>query len=287
MTELESPVRRRADRLGTDTKPPISGLVITFNEADRIGDCLRSMRPVCQQLIVLDAGSTDGTADVARRAGAEVVVCEWQGFTQQRNRALELAAHPWALFLDADERVSPELAREILSLFESASAAQDRLAGVDGFDMRFRTCFLGNELRFGASVREHHVRLFRTTLRYRQRRVHEYLLCEPHRIEKIAGYVLHDTARDYAHYQSKLARYATLLAADRADAGRQSSFFNAWIRAGFFWLKNYWMRAGFLDGLAGYLYHRLHAEYVFGKHIRLFEHNLRASCPPEAHRMRR
>jgi (heptosyl)LPS beta-1,4-glucosyltransferase len=278
MAELESPARRRAGSLASGTKPPISGLVITFNEADRIGDCLRSMQPVCQQLLVLDAGSTDGTVEIARRAGAAVVVSEWQGFARQRNRALELAAHPWALFLDADERLSPELVREILSIFEPSSLYQNRLERVDGFDMRFRTRFLGNELRFGASVREHHVRLFRASLRYRQRRVHEYLLCDPHRVGRIAGYVLHDTARDYAHYQNKLARYATLLAADRADVGRRSTFFSAWLRAGFFWLKNYWIRAGFLDGLAGYLYHRLHAEYVFGKHIRLYEHNLRASC---------
>jgi len=227
---------------------------------------------------VLEAGSTDGTADAARRAGAQVVTCDWQGFTRQRNRALELAKYPWALFLDADERLSGDLVREILAIFNASSDGEAQLADLDGFDMRFRTRFLGKALRFGASTREHHVRLFRTTLRYRQRRVHEHLLFDPRRVRMLSGRVLHDTARDYAHYQGKLARYATLLAVDRAEAGRQSSLGKAWIRAGFFWLKNYWIRAGFLDGYAGYLYHRLHAEYVFGKHARLWEHNVRASC---------
>lgn len=259
--------------------PPISGLVITYNEADRIGECLKSMRPVCRELLVLDANSTDGTAEVARRAGADVVICNWQGFTRQRNRALELAKYPWALFLDADERISDDLTRQILRTFDAPMEGQAIPDDIDGFDLPFRTRFLDREMRFGASVVEHHVRLFRTTLRYRQRRVHETLIFDPSRIRRLSGRVLHDTARDYAHYQGKLARYATLLAADRAEAGRQSSLRQAWLSAAFFWLKNYWIRAGFLDGTAGYLYHRLHAEYAFGKHARLWEYRSRTSCP--------
>ena len=160
-------------------RPPISGLIIAYNEADRIGECLKSMQTVCRELIVLDAHSTDGTAEVARRAGARVVTCDWPGFTQQRNRALEMASCPWALFLDADERLSADLARQIHMILDAGADDHPVLADIDGFDLPFRTHFLGKNLRFGASASEHHVRLFRTKIRYRPCRVHEVLRFDP------------------------------------------------------------------------------------------------------------
>lgn len=251
--------------------PPISGLVITFNEADRIGECLRSMAPVCRQLIVLDAGSTDGTIEVAKRAGARVVCSNWKGFAGQRNAALALASQPWSLFLDADERLSPQLIQEILAEFADSARAEQRRERRSAYDMRFRTLFLGRQLRFGAPGSEHHVRLFRTSLRFHDRRVHERVAVEKQRIGRFSGYVLHHTARDLGHYERKLASYAELFAKERAGPGKRATLGRAWSHALYYLLKNYWVRGGFLDGWVGYLYHRLHAGYVFAKYARLWE----------------
>lgn len=252
-------------------KPPISGLVITFNEADRIEECLRSMSPVCRQLIVLDAGSTDGTIDIAQRAGARVIRSDWMGFSTQRNAALAFASQPWSLFLDADERLSPQLIQEILAEFANSASAEQRREGRSAYDMRFRTLFLGRELRFGAPGSEHHVRLFRTSLRFQDRHVHERLAVDQQRIGRFSGHVLHHTARDFGHYERKLASYAELFAKERACAGKQASLGGAWSHALYYLIKNYWVRGGFLDGWVGYLYHRLHASYVFAKYARLWE----------------
>jgi (heptosyl)LPS beta-1,4-glucosyltransferase len=262
-------------------KPAIAGLVITFNEADRIADCLRSMLPVCQQLLVIDASSTDGTAEIARSVGAEVHVCDWSGFTRQRNIALERAAHPWSLFLDADERLSDELVEGIFRVFANSPQARAQRNRIDGFEMRFRTHFLGGPLRFSVPGRERHVRLFRSTLRYHQRLVHEAVNIDRSRIDRLPGYVWHNTARDYTHYQRKLIRYAELRAAERVAAGHRSSMVRAASSSSLYWLKYYLLRGGFLDGHAGYLYHRLHAEYVFMKHALVWQHQMRTRIAAE------
>jgi (heptosyl)LPS beta-1,4-glucosyltransferase len=82
---------------------PLSGVVITFNEADRIERCLRSMLAVCRDVTVVDSQSTDGTPELARRLGARVVDQPWLGFGRQKNLAIEQATQPWVLLLDADE----------------------------------------------------------------------------------------------------------------------------------------------------------------------------------------
>ena len=87
---------------------PISACVIAKNEADRIGPCLESLA-FCDEIVVLDSGSTDGTQDLCRAAGARVIETDWPGWVKQKNRAAEAATHDWVLSLDADERVDPEL----------------------------------------------------------------------------------------------------------------------------------------------------------------------------------
>ncbi len=86
---------------------PLSGVVITRNEGDRIARCIGSLSPVCQEVIVLDSGSDDDTVEIARRLGARVQHQDWLGFAQQKNAAIALAAQPWVILLDADEWLEP------------------------------------------------------------------------------------------------------------------------------------------------------------------------------------
>ena len=105
---------------------PLSGVVITFNEADRIGRCLASMRGVCAELIVLDSGSTDGTVEIARGFGAHVEHRAWDGFARQKNAAIERARHPWVLLLDADEWLEADAQSRVRRLFAGRIDDGDR-----------------------------------------------------------------------------------------------------------------------------------------------------------------
>src|SRR6266850_5429064 len=95
--------------------PAITATIITFNEEDRIAEAIASLSG-CDEIIVVDAGSTDRTREIARQRGARVIERPWEGFSKQKNFAAEQARNDWILSVDADERLSIELADEIVSL---------------------------------------------------------------------------------------------------------------------------------------------------------------------------
>src|SRR6202030_2277013 len=118
--------------------PRLSAIIIAKNEAGNIAACLDTLS-FCDERIVVDGDSIDGTPDIARGKGARVATAEWRGFGAHKNFALSLASGDWVLSVDADERVTPELARAI-----EAAIAQDRF---DGYEMPRRSSFLGREMR--------------------------------------------------------------------------------------------------------------------------------------------
>ena len=148
---------------------PLSGVVITLNEADRIGRCIASMREVCDEIIVLDSGSTDDTVAIARSLGARVEHRDWDGFARQKNAAIERARHPWVLLLDADEWLEPAAQGEIRNLFAG------NIESADCWLLQRRTHFLGHAMRAGSFAREPVHRLFRQAMRHGDVPVHEYL----------------------------------------------------------------------------------------------------------------
>jgi glycosyltransferase involved in cell wall biosynthesis len=150
--------------------PRLSAIIITKNEARNIGDCLDTLA-FCDERIVVDGDSDDGTPEIARAKGARVAAAAWQGFGAQKNFALSLAGGDWVLSLDADERVSPALARAI----ESAIAQ----AGFDGYDMPRRSSFLGREMRHSGWSPDYVLRLFRRgRARFTDDLVHERVVCD-------------------------------------------------------------------------------------------------------------
>ena len=143
---------------------PLSGVVITKNEADRIGRCLQSMRSVCTEMLVLDCGSDDDTVAVARAAGARVEHQDWLGFAGQKNEAISRATQPWLLLLDADEWLAEGARKNCGPLFDSGRVEQ-----ADVWKLVRRNWFLGTMLR----GKERAERLVRPDHRYLPMRVHE------------------------------------------------------------------------------------------------------------------
>lgn len=240
---------------------PLSGVVITFNEADRIARCIASMRAVCDDVLVLDSGSTDGTVDIARALGARVEHRDWDGFARQKNAAIERARHPWVLLLDADEWLEPDAQARLRALFTG------ELEQADCWLLLRRTHFLGHAMRAGSFAREPVHRLFRSHLRHGLVPVHEYLDVEGARVRRCDVVLEHDTARSEAEYRDKLARYARLWAGQRIAEGRRAP--PAWrgpLSAASYLLKNLLLRGGLVDGLPGLRFHWAHARYAVLKY---------------------
>ncbi|GAB1594763.1 glycosyltransferase family 2 protein [Lysobacter claricitrinus] len=239
---------------------PLSGVVITLNEADRIERCVASMREVCDEIIVLDSGSTDGTIEIARGLGARVEHRDWDGFARQKNAAIERARHEWVLLLDADEWLEAPALAELRALFERD------LDSADCWLLQRRTHFLGHTMRAGSFAHEPVHRLFRRALRHGDVPVHEYLDVKGWRV-RASGVVLeHDTARSEDEYWQKLQRYARLWAQERSARGRRVGPFRGVAAAATYLVKNLLLRGGVIDGRVGLRFHALHARYVWLKY---------------------
>ncbi len=242
-------------------KLPLSGVVIAKNEADRIGRCVASLAAVCDEVVVLDSGSEDATAAVATAAGARVEQQPWLGFAAQKNAAIARATQPWVLLLDADEWLGDGAADELRALFASGEVER-----ADVWRLLRRTHFLGASLDHGGWGREKVERLFRPGLRYRPADVHEKLDLKGQRTATLDARIEHDTARSYDEYAAKLQRYAQLWAKQKRAAGRRAGPLSAPLHAAAYWIKNYLLRGGFLDGAMARRYHALHARYVYDKY---------------------
>lgn len=249
--------------------PPLSGVVITQDEGDRIARCLRSLSPVCREVIVLDSGSRDDTVAIARAEGAKVEHQEWLGFASQKNVAISRATQPWVILLDADEWLEPEAQAALHRLFDEA-----RIETADVWLLQRRVHFLGHRMRGGSFASEPVERLFRSHLRHEIRPVHERLDTSGCRVAASAIRLEHDTARSAEEYWRKLQGYAHLWAQDQSERGRDVLPGRGALAAVAYLLKNLLLKLGFLDGAAGWRFHRLHARYALLKYRLLRERSL-------------
>ena len=236
--------------------------VITLNEAAHIGAALESVA-WADEIVVVDAGSSDGTVDIARGRAARVEVRDWPGFGAQKNRAAELATHDWILSLDADERVTPGLAREIRAVLEHPRASGYRIPRV--------TYYLGRWLRSTDWYPDRQLRLYdRRSARWNLRQVHESVeMATP------PGHLQHELQhhayRDVSHHLATIDRYTTLAADQWMAEGRRTNAVAAVVHPALAFLRNYLLRGGFRDGAPGLLVSVLNSYYVFLKLLKLWE----------------
>ena len=245
------------------TRSAVSVLVTTQNEARNLADCLDSVR-WADELVVVDSGSTDGTQDIATRYGARVLLHPYESAARQKNWALPQLRHPWVLILDADERVSSELAAQIQAVLTADGPA-------DGYFLHRWSFFLGRPIRHCGWDRDHIQRFFRTGQgRYDDRLVHETLQLQG-RTAHLGGPLWHYTYHSFGDYLERLDRYTARGAADARTAGRRPSFAALVFRAPARFVRMYFMQRGFLDGIPGLMVCTLAAFSVWLKYARLFE----------------
>lgn len=246
-----------ADRSG------LSACIITYNEADRIQECLRSLS-FCDELVVVDSHSTDGTRELAAALGARVIERDWPGYRSQKQFAVEAARNDWVLCLDADERVSEPLRREIEALRERGFP---RYAG---WSIPRITDYFGRFLRHGNAYPDRLIRLFdRRRGGWIGREIHENTGVQG-RPGRLHGHLEHYSYRSLADHQARMQRYATLMAQSLYDSGRRCGFSKVLLNPQWRFFRGYLLRLGFLDGWRGLVFALVEAGYVRRKYLELY-----------------
>lgn len=244
------------------SRQPLSVVIITLNAAAQLDACLRSAR-FADEIVVVDAGSTDGTPALAERHGAKLIHQDWLGFGRQKQFAVAAASHDWVLCLDADERVTPELQASIENALKNPSSPA----------FRFPRCnrFLGRYLKHGEGYPDWSLRLFdRRQAGWSDDAVHEKV--ETHGpIGDLSGDLLHDSAESLASYLSKQNRYTTLAAEMALAAGKRASFGRIALSPLVRFIKFYFIRQGFRDGLPGLVHIAIGCFNSFIKYSKMLE----------------
>ena len=245
-------------------RPKISACVITLNEEQKIRRCLRSLT-WCDEIVVLDSFSTDRTRDICREFTERVYEHEWLGYVAQRNLLREMAIHPWVLFLDADEEVSPGLRQEIET--ELGRGAERYV----GYEFPRQVYYIGRWIRHGEWYPDVKLRLFSKAHGRTEGQ-------EPHDKVVVSGPVMrlthpiwHYTYDDISDHVSTLNRFSTITARQRFVQNAPFRWRDLLFRPLLRFLKGYVLRRGFLDGAHGFLIATTSAYGVFIKCAKQWE----------------
>lgn len=240
----------------------ISAVIITLNEEANIEACLASVS-WAREIVVVDAESEDRTREIALRFTREVHEKKWEGYSEAKGFAIGKASSEWVLSLDADERATPELRREIESL--PAEAA------VDGYMVPIKPLFLGRWIRHCGWYPGYKLRLFRKELAsVTPRKLHEGIRVrgDTGRLQNPLLHYAYPTVRSYFE---KFSRYTDTAARELYEQGRRARAFDIVARPFFSFLKTYFAKRGFLDGLEGFILCVFSSLYVMVKYVKLRE----------------
>ena len=254
--------------------PGLSVVVITLDEEAKIAQCLASVS-FADEVVVLDSGSRDRTVELALAAGARVErSAGWPGFGPQKNRALAFATRGWVFSIDADERVTPELREEILSVVRSPDAA------ADAWDMPRRSSYCGQYMAHSGWYPDRVTRLFRRgRARFSDDVVHERLLTDA-AVGHLRGDLLHESFDDLGDVLHKLDAYSTAGAQRMWQQGRRTSIAGAVAHGLWAFLRTYLLQRGFLDGRMGFVLAVSNAEGTYYRYLKLWLLQRRPAAPP-------
>jgi glycosyltransferase involved in cell wall biosynthesis len=248
------------------TSVPLSGCIIAFNEEDRIAAAIESLG-FCDEVVVVDSHSGDRTREVAAAHGARVIERDWPGHVAQKEFAIRAASHDWVLCIDADERVTPELAAEIVEL--KARGFEASVSGPPGWSMPRLTRWMGAWIRHGTWYPDRQLRLF-------DRRRGHWGGHDPHdRVEleaphaRLSGDLQHETYRSLDDHLATIDKYTAISAKGLFERGRRAKVSDLWLRPLWRFLRFFVFKRGFLLGWRGLALAFLAAHYVRLKYLRL------------------
>ena len=246
--------------------PTLSVAMIVKNEAHHLAQCLDTVTAWVDEIVILDSGSSDATQQIAEQYGAKFYQnTDWPGFGKQRQLAQQYVTSDYVLWLDADERVTPELRQSI-----QAAIAQD--APNTAYKIPRLSEIFGHKIRHSGWYPDYVIRLYRKDFaHYGDQLVHEKVeLPANANIQKLQGDLLHYTYQNIHHYLVKSAGYAKAWADQREKAGKKATLWQGISHAVGCFVKMYVIRLGFLDGKAGLLLAILSAHSTFVKYADLW-----------------
>jgi glycosyltransferase involved in cell wall biosynthesis len=240
-----------------EAKEKVSGLIITFNEEKNIREVLGCF-DFCDEIIIVDSFSTDKTVEIAGEfPNVKIIQNRFEDYTKQRNLALSYAKNDWVLFLDGDERTTPELEKEIINTVRDAEAK-------DAYFF-YRTFFVGQKkINFSGTQNDKNFRLFRKSkASYSEnKKVHETLVVSGS-IGILKNRLLHYSFENYDHFEKKMISYGKLKGEELRLQGKKYSAIVQWSKVIFKFFKTYFLKLGILDGINGLRISYLQSLYVY------------------------
>lgn len=240
----------------------LSVVIITLNEEKNMQRCLASVREIADEIVVVDAGSTDNTKIICRRMGAKVYEHTFRSYGLQKRFATETAVYDHVLSLDADEELSEELSdsiRTVKSNWEKESYTCDRI-----------TNFCGRWIVHGEWYPDKIIRLFDKRKAKWEGDIHEKIIPDnPGRVGHLRGKLLHYSYHSVNHFRSKSERYAEMGARELYSRGMHPGFYHFYVKPAYRFLNAFILRWGFMDGYAGYNIARLTAGRLYLKYEKL------------------
>lgn len=238
----------------------LSGVIISYNEEDKIERCIQSLLKVCDEVVLLDSFSTDHTCALAEKMGAKVYSHAFDGHIQQKNRAIGYAASPYVLSLDADEALDDELTESIQQVKQNWQ--------YDVYSMNRLNRYAGKWIRHGAWYPDRKLRLWDSRKgSWGGNNPHDKFIPQSGCTRAhLKGNILHYTMESMEDLKRQSARFAEISAKSMYDRKVRSRFILIFLKPLFRFVKDYVLLLGFLDGRAGLDIARMNAWYVWRKY---------------------
>lgn len=238
-----------------DYRVKISAVIITKEEALNIGDCISSLKDAVDEVIVVDAESSDETLKIAEALGARIFVRSWKNYGDQRNFGTSQASNDWILSIDADERLSQELVQEIKS---------EKLDKQKVYSISIKTNYLGKWIKYCGWYPNYKKRMYnRTAAKWSEELVHENLIYAiGMNVVKLKNEILHYSYPSLKRHHEKTESYARLTAKKWKLENRSPNLLKKLFGPSFRFFRTYVLKFGFLDGREGYLISKMSALLV-------------------------
>lgn len=251
-------------------KQAVSAFIITFNEEEHIADCIKSVL-FCDEVIVIDSFSTDNTVNIAKELGVKVIQRQWPGYREQKAYGLSIVSHEWVLNLDADERVDTELRSNIEKVLEEVRKTGNDKFPISGYYMNRVVFYLGRWWRKGGWYPEYRLRLFRKKdVTWGGDEPHEKPIING-KTAILAGEIQHFTYKNMDDQLARLHKFSSISAKEEHKKGTEPSLKLLILNPISRFIKFYFFKKGYREGIAGLIVAGFEGYYTFMKYAKLWE----------------
>ncbi len=241
----------------------LSAVIITYNEERNIERCIRSLEGIADEIVVLDSFSADRTKEICEKHGVKFFTHKFDGYIEQKNRAITHATYPHVLSLDADEALSDALKSPILEVKENWDA--------DGYTMNRLTNYCGKWIKHCGWYPDRKLRLFDIRKgRWAGINPHDmFVMDKGSKIKHLDGDLLHYSYYSFEQHIQQVEKFSTIAAGAKFEQGKKAPFIKIWGSPVVSFLKCYFIRLGFLEGNAGWRICMMSARVNYKKYMKL------------------